>query len=217
MKTITVKGVGKASVKPDLVVLSLSLETIDQVYEIAMNKASEKIEELNKSLAVVGFEKESVKTTDFSVRTDYESKRDRNGNYFREFIGYIVRHRLKLTFGFDTNVLAQALGAIGSCVAQPEISIGFTVKDASAVNEELLASAAENAKRKAEVLSAASGVKLGELMSIDYNWNELDIYSHTKYDIEDDCKCLTAAPTSIDIEPDDIDVSDSVTFVWQII
>lgn len=27
---------------------------------------------------------------------------------------------------------------------------------------------------------------------------------------------ISAAPTDMDIEPDDIDVSDSITFVWEI-
>ena len=81
MKTITVKGVGKVSAKPDFVVLSLSLETIDQSYESAINKAAEKIEELNQKLATVGFEKEAVKTTNFNICTDYKSKKDRNGDY----------------------------------------------------------------------------------------------------------------------------------------
>ena len=36
-------------------------------------------------------------------------------------------------------------------------------------------------------------------------------------DMEDDCmRMASAAPTSIEIEPDDIDISDSVTFVWEI-
>ena len=62
----------------------------------------------------------------------------------------------------------------------------------------------------------ASGVQLGDLISIDYNWGEFSIYSRTKYEVEDDLRFLDLAPTSVDIEPDDIDVSDTVTFVWQI-
>lgn len=217
MKTITVKGVGTASARPDFVVLSLSLETVDQTYETAMNKAAEKIGELNSSLAKVGFEKESVKTIDFDVRTDYESEKDRNGNYRRVFNGYVVKHRLKVSFDFDTKVLAQVLNAISSCVARPELSVCFTVKDPSAINEALLVSATENAKKKAVILCGAMDSKLGEIVSIDYNWGELDIYSRTRYEVEDDCKCLMAAPMSIDVEPDDIDTSDSVTFVWEIL
>lgn len=217
MKTITVKGIGNASVKPDYIVLSLSLDSIAKEYETAMDLASMKISELNKCLEKIGFEKESVKTTDFNVSTDYDSKKDRNGNYYRVFNGYIVRHRLKISFDFDTKILSKTLGAIAGCVAEPELSISFTVKDSSAINEEFLQSAAQNAKKKAEILCAASGVPLGELVNIDYNWGELNIYSRTRYEMADECmKACCEAPTSIDIEPDDVDVNDTVTFVWQI-
>lgn len=75
----------------------------------------------------------------------------------------------------------------------------------------------EEYPEKAEILTKASGVTLGELVSIDYNWGELHLYSPTRYEMEDDCLMkISAAPTAMDIEPDDIDVSDSVTFVWEI-
>ena len=218
MKTITVKGVGNVSVKPDYVVLSISLETRNHDYETAMREAADRIDHINESLSTIGFEKESVKTTDFNVRTDYESKKDRNGNYYRVFNGYVVNHRLKVSFDFDTKVLFKALGIINGCIAEPELSIGFTVKEPSAVNEALLKSATINAKKKAEILCEASGAKLGELVNIDYNWGELNIYSRTSYDMGMDCmKACAEAPYSIDIEPDDIDATDTVTFVWQIV
>ena len=86
------------------------------------------------------------------------------------------------------------------------------------LNESLLKSATLNAKRKAEVLCEASGSKLGELVNIDYNWGELNIYSRTSYDMEMDClKSCAEASYSLDIEPEDIDASDTVTFVWRIL
>lgn len=109
------------------------------------------------------------------------------------------------------------LGAIAVCIAEPELNVQFTVKDKEAVDAALLQSACANAKAKAEILTKASGVTLGELVSIDYNWGELHLFSQTQYDMEDDCMRMgSAAPTSIEIEPDDIDISDSVTFVWEI-
>ena len=114
--------------------------------------------------------------------------------------------------------LSQTLAAIATCLAQPELSIAFTVKDPTAVNDALLREATINAKKKAELLCEASGVTLGQLLTIDYNWGELNIYSDTRYDLAEDC--LMALPTSapsIDIEPDDIDVRDTATFVWEIV
>lgn len=216
MKTITVKGVGNVSVKPDYIVLSLYLKSIDKDYEKSMELAATKIAQLNKSLENIGFEKDAVKTIDFNVDTDYESKKDRYGNYYRVFNGYRVSHRLKVSFEFDTKILAKTLSAIAGCVADPELSVNFTVKDSSAVNEALLKSAAENAKKKAEILCLASGASLGDLVNIDYNWGELNIYSNTRYCMEKECMAEMCAPSSIDIEPDDIDLNDSVTFVWEI-
>ena len=216
-KTITVKGIGKVSAVPDYVVITMSLEAHENDYEETLELAAKKIEYLNTSLEEIGFEKKSVKTTSFNVRTDYERVKDRNGNYKSVFNGYVCSHRLKIEFDFDTKRLAQTLYAISKCLAQPELSIAFTVKDATAVNKELLRSATINAKGKAQILCDASGVELGDLLSIDYNWGELNIVSHTEYMLEEKCMAMPVGGLAdIDIEPDDIDVSDTVTFVWEI-
>lgn len=218
MRTITVKGIGKVSAAPDLVVLSMKLESQDMDYETAMNNAAENIKILNSALEQVGFEKEAVKTTNFNIQTDYDYKRRKDGTSVRIFAGYIVSHNLKVEFDFDSQRLTKALSAIGSCLAHPQLSIAFTVKDATAINEEMLRSATANAKQKAEVLCEASGTKLGMLLSIDYNWGELNIYSDTHYNIADECLGVPAETgcASIDIEPDDIEVNDFATFVWEI-
>lgn len=57
MRTITVKGIGAVSVKPDLIVLRLSMETAEYEYDAAMKAAAEKIDFLNKALEAAGFEK----------------------------------------------------------------------------------------------------------------------------------------------------------------
>lgn len=216
-RTITVKGMGRVTTAPDYVVISMSLEAHEKNYEATMGLAANKIEQLNASLTEIGFEKKSVKTTNFNVRTDYDRVKDRNGNYTSVFNGYICTHRLKVEFDFDTKRLAQALYAISRCLANPELSISFTVKDPSAVNTELLKSATINAKEKAQILCEASGVELGQLLTIDYNWGELNVVSRTDYMLEEKCMAMPVGSLAdIDIEPDDIDVSDTATFVWEI-
>lgn len=215
MRTITVKGIGAVSVKPDLIVLRLSMETAEYEYDEAMKAAAEKIDFLNKALEAAGFEKKSAKTADFRVRADYDRLNDGKGNYTSVFMGYKCRHELKIEFDFDTKRLAKALSEISKCIAKPEISIDFTVKDSSAVGGELLKAAVKNAREKAEILCAASGAKLGELLSIDYNWGELHLYSATDYDVEDKCMMLGAAD-DMDIEPEEIKARDTATFAWEI-
>ena len=52
---------------------------------------------------------------------------------------------------------------------------GITVKNPARVSEELLISATENAKTKAEILCKASGNALGQLLNIDYNLSLIHI------------------------------------------
>lgn len=218
MRTITVKGVGSVSAKPDYITLSLVIESTDKEYGKALQEATEQIHSLQKVTRQNDFEDGSLKTTSFHVTAEYENVKDRSGNYRREFAGYCCSYRLKLSFGFDSLRLAKILSAISASDAKPELNIAFTVKDPSKVSEALLESAALNAKEKAEVLCRSSAVTLGTLLSIDYNWNELNILSRTRYEIENEMMPLMAASECSvpEIEPDDIDVRDTATFVWEI-
>ncbi len=215
-RTLTVKGIGKISVKPDYTVVSISLKVLNKVYDDAMEKAGMQIEALREALCAIGFEKQDLKTTGFNVHSRYNNERDKNGNYKNVFAGFECIHQLKLEFDFDMKKLALVLSALSTSSTEPEITVKFTVKDKSAVCEELLRNAVCTAEQKAKLLASASGVTLGDIASIDYNWDELDFISPTRYEASNDCFALKASARSIDIEPDDISVSDSVTIIWEI-
>lgn len=215
-RTITVKGVGSVSAKPDYITLSLGIESKEKDYESSMQKAAERIELLEKAVLPLGFEKGCLKTTNFNVSTAYDSYRDKNGNYQRVFAGYVSNYRMKLSFDFDSKRLSQVLSAISSGGADPDLNVAFTVKDPTRISEELLTSAAENAKQKAEVLCKAAGATLGQLVTIDYNWGELNIISNTGYEMDEEIMPLMAKCAAPEIEPDDINVHDTATFVWEI-
>ena len=76
-----------------------------------------------------------------------------------------------------------------------------------------------DAKEKAVVLTQAGGVTLKDIQRIDYSWGEIDFeYRPIRDDVLMEC-CdapLAAKSYNLDIEPDDIDVSDTVTVVWEI-
>lgn len=218
MRTITVRGVGNVSARPDYIKISMTIESIRKDYDKAMEDASERIAKLQDVAIRSGYTKEDLKTTSFNVDTRYESVKDRQGNYKRVFAGYACIYHLKLAFDFDNIQLAKVISSIANSGANPELSIAFTVKNPAKVSEELLESAALNARAKAEILCRASGSEIGQLISIDYNWGELNIVSRTSYEMEDCLMPLAAMDKCCapEIEPDDIDVSDTVAFTWEI-
>jgi len=218
MRTITVKGTGNVTAKPDYIVIRFQLEARNTDYEKTMSIASGQIDAVTLALLNAGFPKGSLKTTGFNVQTERESVRDRNGDHKYVFAGYSCRQQMKLAFDFDSRLLGRTLSAIASATVDPQLSIAFTVKDPNAVSEALLRDAALNARQKAEILCAASDVKLGQLITIDYNWGELDVYSDTRYCMEEKCMPMGAANAfDADIDPDDIRVNDTATFVWEIV
>ena len=214
-RIITVKGTGNVKVKPDLIVITMSLESIHLDYNRTMKLAAEAVEGLLKAIQSLGFVKTDLKTTNFNISTHYESYRDNDNNYKSKFDGYLCEQGLKLEFDFDTEMLSKVLTTISKVNIEPRLNIQFSVKDKDAVSEELLVSATENAKHKAEILAKASGVILGDLISIEYNWGELHLYSQTRYAMEDQLMKFSEA-SAPSIEPEDIDVSDTVSFVWEI-
>ena len=64
------------------------------------------------------------------------------------------------------------------------------------------------------------GVSLGEIVTIDYSWAEIDFVSRPmdKLMLEECCRriCEPDEAYDIDINPDDIDVTDNVMVVWGI-
>lgn len=101
----------------------------------------------------------------------------------------------------------------------PEFRLSYTVKDKETSKNELLEKAIADAKAKAMVLTQAAGVSLKDIQSIDYSWGEINFeYSHMQGDMLMRC-CEESDGRNgyvMDIEPDDIEVSDTVTVVWEI-
>ena len=213
--TIHIKGIGHAEQAPDQVVLSLTLTAQNKEYSAAMKIGSQQIEMLRESIIRAGFKGNDLKTTNFNVNPIYENEEYRDGNskrYRQIFTAFECRHDLKLTFDFDNKKLNKAIDTIASCLSQPKISIAFTIKDVDAFNDEILKSAARDARRKAKVLCAASKVKLGKLIDVNYSWGEISI-RHEQVLCE---ACPTVDKSSFDIQPEEIKASDTVEFLWEI-
>jgi len=214
-RTITVRGIGTASVKPDYIVISLNIVSKDMDYSKSVENANKRIELLQNAVVSSGFKKEDLKTLSFNVRTNYEGETDEHGRYRNVFAGYVCRYTLKLSFGMDAKLLAETLTAISASGADAEFSIKFTVKDPEKISAELLRSATENARQKAEILCEASGAKLGGLLKIDYDWTDINVVSASAYSLEMD-RGVARANAVPEFEPEDIKSSDSATFIWEI-
>ena len=218
-RTIRVTGKGKISVKPDTIRLRISLEDTFREYDDALKHSTDSVEILKDMLEGLGYDRKELKTVYFNINTEYESYQDRDRSWKRRFEGYKYTHRMRLEFPADNNRLGKVLYALAHCPVSPEFAIEYTVANPDAAKNELLGEAVKDSMAKANVLAAAADVKLGNIVNIDYSWGEVELISRPIEKLSMRCAEADACePDSynMDIEPDDIDITDTVTVVWNI-
>ncbi len=218
IRTIRVTGKGQLKVRPDMTRITLSMEGRHREYGEALRRSSEDTEKLKELFAGFGFERGDLKTLSFNVDTEYESYQEENA-WKQRFAGYHYIHSLKVEFDSDNDRLGRILYALANSPVSPVFRISYTVRDPESVKNELLGKAVTDAAVKAEILTKAAGAKLKEIQSIDYSWGEVALETHPVNRM----KAMAAGgaymeESSLDmnIEPDDISVSDTVTVVWEI-
>ena len=198
MRTIRVTGKGQIKVRPDMTRITLSLEGTYPEYGEALRRSSQDTEQLKDLLTGFGFERSDLKTLNFHVDTEYESYKDR-GAYKQRFVGYKYHHAMKVEFESDNERLGKVLYALAHSPVRPEFRLSYTVKDPEAAKNELLGKAVTDARAWGQINFEVQPMNR-MLMSeecCDSAINEVGSYD-------------------MDIEPDDIEVSDTVTVVWEI-
>lgn len=216
-RTIRVTGKGKLAVKPDLIELTLSIKDIKKEYDELLKRSSSATNEVKELLEKICFERKDIKTKSFDINIEYDSYRDKNDKWVEEFKGYSFIHKMKIEFEASNKMLGRVLYTLSKSTSYPSFSISYTVSNPEKYKNILLENAINNSKEKAIVLANASGVKLGNILSIDYSWSELKIssspFEKKKWFFEED---NDESDYVIDVEIDDIDVTDTVTVIWNI-
>jgi uncharacterized protein YggE len=219
-RVIRVTGKGVLKVKPDMTRITITLKGCYINYEQALHMSSEDTEKLKDILEKQGFDRSDVKTVSFNVDTKNERYQAKDKGWKERLVGYEYTHVLKVEFDSDNKRLGRILYALANATTvHPVFCLSYTVKDKEASKNALLGKAVEDAKAKAFVLSQAAGVSLQEILNIDYSWGEINFdYSPMRGDM---LMCLSeqsCTPDGYDmnIEPDDMEVSDTVTVVWGI-
>ena len=218
-RIVRVTGRGVIKVKPDMTRITMTMTGCYPAYEQTLKHSGEDTEILKDILENHGFERTEIRTLSFDVNTKHESYKAKDGNWKQRLVGYEFRHVLKIEFASDNTRLGKILYALANAKQiKPEFRISYTVKDKEGSKNMLLGKAVEDAKMKADVLTQAAGVSLKGIQSIDYSWVNIEFECSPMGDrmLTESCVAEEAAGYNLDIEPDDIEASDTVTVVWEI-
>ena len=219
-RTIRVTGKGNISLSPDTIRIMITQSSVEQTYEMAVKASADAKNILTEALGTLGFKKEDLKTLYFNVDSETEGYQAKDKSWKRRLIGYRYKHRMKIEFPKESDLLGKVLAVIARSSSEPEFSIEYTVSNPEVAKNELLKRAVEDSGKKAKNLSEAAGTKLGDIVSIDYSWGQVEFVSRPVdtlgLDLPDVAEDEYISSIDVDIEPDDIDVSDTVTVIWSL-
>ncbi len=175
---ITISGEAKTKVAPNQGDISFTIETNDSKSAKASQDKNEEISaRVVARLKEAGLTDEDIKSTSFSVQPDYsgryvcpngETKCDSYDRIYKsEIIGYITAHDYSIKFD-DISKAGNLVDKISTGDNEVTVnSVSFTLKDETraAIEKQLLADAARDAKDKAQKMAAGFGSTVGKVLS----------------------------------------------------
>lgn len=206
---ISVAGEGRVSAKPDLALITLGVSALRPTVAEARESAAASLTGMVDAIKAGGVAEKDIQTQQLSIYPEYDYN-DGNSQTLR---GFRVSNTVtaKLRDVDKTGDVVDAAVAAGGDSATIQ-GIAFTIDEPESLREQARAEAVADAKKKAETLASASGVEIGEPISISEGGVFEPPIVYDRAAGADSAQQEAVTP----IEPGELDVVISVTVTWAI-
>lgn len=157
---IIVAGQGIVKAPSDVSYVMIGVERTEATATQAQNIAAQKMNNVLGSLKKLGIPKDKIQTSSFRL---YPKNKYEQGE--RILVGYTASNQIKVTLD-DLSKIGKIIDTTIAAGANDVSNITFTVKDPAPFKKTALQKAFQDAKAKAEVIAAASGLVIKKIKSI---------------------------------------------------
>jgi uncharacterized protein len=162
-RTITVSGMGAATLAPDIASFSAGVTETSASVADTQNSVNTKTNAIIDALRQGGVDVDKdVKTSGYSVQPQYNYPQ----NGAPVLTGYRVTNNVNVTVR-DITKVGQLLDGVTKAGANQVGGVSFGLADPEAVSRTAREQAVQNARAKADTLAKATGVSVGIVMTID--------------------------------------------------
>jgi uncharacterized protein YggE len=160
-RSISVPGVGRVSVQPDIATLRLGVLLVRQTAAAARESAAASMTAVIEALSAKGVARKDLRTALLSLSpvTDYSPETG------PRVTGYQAANSVAVTVR-DLTSAGSLIDAALAAGATSMDGLDFSVDDPSAAEEQSRTLAMDDAKRRAQTIAAAAGVKLGNVTGV---------------------------------------------------
>jgi len=177
---INVIGQGEKSYKPDQIEFDINISNVYRNYEEALVKGEESVLKFLNEMKNFGFEFQNFKTVNYQIKDEVEYKDDK---YTKIGVRYI--RSLSLKFDYDMKKMSEMIEVSSKLQNAPRISVRYSLKDTKTAEMQLFTDAYQNAKRQADIIANAAGLKVVRCAKTSINEEYDNYYSRTSYDCKD--------------------------------
>jgi len=158
---VSVSGVGKVYLTPDIAYVLVGVHSESESVLEALNKNNKDAKAISDTLQEMGLEVRDIQTTAFNVfpQQKYGPNGEMQGTY------YVVENSVYITVR-DLEELGKLLDAVVRSGANSINSIIFDVEDKTAAYSQARKLAVQDAVAQAKELTEAAGVELGDLVNL---------------------------------------------------
>lgn len=160
--TVYVNGQGLVTIAPDTASVIVGVNIIEKTLSEAQAKATTQMTAVIDALQGAGIAEKDIQTVNYSV--NILQNYDQNGNP-ATIEGFQVSNQVNVTVR-DLDKLGSILDTVVGQGANAIYGINFYVNDPSAASSQARKLAVEDARKKADELAAAAGMKVGRVISI---------------------------------------------------
>jgi|SRR6056297_3181543 len=211
-KTLKVTGKGKVEATPDIIILLFDVVSYEWEYEDAIKNLNKKVEKLREIAASFNIDRKKLITIDFQVNRLSSWDSDLKEHIFN---GFRASHPIELELPLDNQFINNIIIRIINEIEGLEFRIRFGVKNPEKHEQLLIENAIHQAKKNAEIIAKSAGIKLGDIVDINYSFSEVYFRSdEMDYQLNESCS-MAEAPMP-DVNPDDIKLTETITIVWEI-
>ncbi len=201
--TVTASGSGESVAAPDVAEMYFGVTVQSDEAGDALSKANAIAEEVAAAVKGAGVASEDIQTANVSVYPEQSYSGDKP-----VITGYraSIQVRAKIR---DIEKIGDVIGAASEAGANEIGGPSFMLDDDADVRNEAIELAIADARERAEVMAKAAGKDLGEIISVSETGLSTPIYYRAAAESMD-------AAGSVAIEPGQLDITASVTVVFEL-
>ncbi len=208
-RTLQVNGSGEVLVKPDTAFISISVESNAKSASAASKENAEKMQNVTREIKSIIGADDKITTAGYTLSPVYQYNNSTNKS---ELTGYRAFNSL--------NVETKKLDKLGTLIdstinagATNINSLSFGTSNNDGYRRQALVKAVEDARKTAEIVASASGVKIARINSISPSYS-FPVPLNRDFTVYGKAAMESAAPTPV--ETGELTVSANVSIVYEI-